>query len=154
MLRYLQIILLLFVISCNSERRAWRTIHRAERIDNTVPPKYCADKFKGINSKDSIYIYKQGEPIVIQDTIMQVELVNDTVVLTKVITRNTTTTDTVYRQVKITEQNTAKIVALQGDLDKCNTELTKVRQWRNIWKIIALSCVGLIGLWIIKKIWF
>lgn len=142
------------LVGCNSERRAWRTIHRAERINPEVPPKYCADKFKGVDSKDSIYIYKQGEPVVIQDTVMQVELVNDTVVLTKVITRNINTTDTIYRQVKITEVNKAREVELTNKVNGCNTELTKRTSQRNMWRVIAISCMALIAAWIVKKIWF
>lgn len=60
--------LLLFAVAvtttgCNTEKRAWRNMQRAERIDNTVPPKYCADKFPAIEKYKEVIKYKPGVPI-------------------------------------------------------------------------------------------
>lgn len=49
--------------SCNTENRAWRLMHKAERIDNTVPPKYCADKFPSVEKYREVLKYRPGIPI-------------------------------------------------------------------------------------------
>lgn len=57
--------ILLFAVAvtttaCNSEKRAWRNVHRAERINPEVPPKYCAEKYPAIEKFKEVIKYKPG----------------------------------------------------------------------------------------------
>lgn len=140
------------VIGCKTERRAERLIDKGDRIDGRVMPRKCAERFPSINSKDSIYIYKQGEPIVIQDTVTLFDTVNNTV--TKYITHTVNTTDTIVRNVRITEVNRAKEVELSNKVHDLDRALAKSTASGRLWMWIAISEGFLILIWIVKKIWF
>lgn len=53
------------VSSCNSEKRAWRLMHRAERVNGTVPAIYCATRHNPVDSTDERQELKEGKPVVV-----------------------------------------------------------------------------------------
>lgn len=140
------------IIGCNTERRAERLIDKGDRIDGRVMPRKCAERFPSINSKDSIYIYKQGEPIVIQDTVTLFDTINNTT--TKYITKYVNTTDTAFRYIRITEVNKARETALENTIKNLRYELTKSQTEGNIWMWLAIAFGSYsIVRWLLRIIW-
>lgn len=140
------------LVGCSSERRAETKVYKAHRIDKPAASKACAELNPLVSNTETIY--RQGDTIVLSDTIIDVQFqfINDTAYITKIRDRYILRVDTLTDSV--TTYDTRETEHYKGKLHESELTLSKRTSQRNMWRIIALSCMGLIGLWIIKKIWF
>lgn len=132
-------------LSCNPTRRATNKFYKAVKLDRVTTGNNCYDVFP---TKDSTIIktdYKQGETIRDTFTEVQIEVLNDTVYLTKTI--RSFRVDTAYLNVTKSFENTAKIDYLREVNGKNVILADRLKQGRNNWRTMALSCMGLIVLW-------
>lgn len=142
----------LLVVGCNSEKRALRHIHKAERINSEIPAKYCAEKYPPIDSINERTIFIPGETITDTVETTNLEIIQDTVFITKIKTITVTKHDTV-RQVKYEKVvDRAKETALQSDLRQATDNAVKYKQQRNIYGAIAIGLALFILIpWVIKR---
>lgn len=148
-MRYTPLILLLIIASCNTNRKATRLIHRADRVNTIAVAKHCADKYPSISSvKDSI-VYIQGD--VITDTVQQ--FVYDTITDTKYKIVYRLRVDTIYKDKQVTKVDKAENTVLKDENKQQAKEVVKSKVNRNWWMWIAICEFALIVAWIVKKIW-
>ncbi len=140
------------ISSCNTERIASKQFDRADRNSHKVVATKCSERFPPVIGKDSIYIYKQGEPIVIQDTVTLFDTINN--VQTKYVTRTVNTTDTAFKYIRTTEVNRAREIALENTLKETQEQLTKSETQCNWWMWIAIAFGSYsIIRWLVRIIW-
>jgi len=141
------------VVGCNSEKKAARLISRAHRINPEVLPKTCGEMYPGVARTDSFVIYKQGDPVVFQDTITQYDTVENVVYQTKYITKQVNTTDTVYKLKTSTIVNRAREQYLSDLLDKAKQLIASLQKENEImlWALAVLAAYTLLR-WVLR-IW-
>lgn len=144
------IVACLFFSGCNPAKRALKHIQKAERIEPTVPPKYCAEKYPSLDSVHERIIVKPGK--VITDTVVDtyIDIIRDTVYVNKVKTVTLRTTDTVlttkYEQV-VNRAREALLEAENDSLKQGNAELsTRLKTWRSVACILGILW-GLFLVW-------
>lgn len=150
---YKYFLILILLSGCSAEKRALKHIHKAERLSETVPAKYCAERFQPVDSINEKIVYRPGT--VVRDTVtdIQIEVVNDTVIKhhTKIITQ--VKVDTVvtvkYQQVV----NKAALQVCTDALDKAHIKLAETKKALSItlWAVIILGTYTL-ARWILR-IW-
>lgn len=137
-------------LSCNPSKRALKHIQKAERIDETVPPKYCAEKYPPTDSIHEKIVVRPGK--VITDTVIDtyIDVIRDTVYVNRVKTVTLRATDTVvvtkYEQV-VNRAKEALLEAENDSLKQSNAELsTKLKTWRSIAFILGIA-------WVLFFVW-
>src|SRR5690554_3279585 len=133
MRKFSLVILVLFLSSCYTQKRATMQVIRAHTVFPVVVADYCAKQYPpnfGIGRADTIVSYDT----VYQDNWITPPVrmtIGDTVV--KVITRTVTKTETITRT--DTVENSAKAAALWGQIQALNldvlAEQKKHKQWKN-----------------------
>lgn len=158
------IVACLFFSGCNPSKKAARKAAKLERkaekhlyksisLDPMPFTIECAQKFNPIDSIHERIIYKPGETI--RDTIVatEIDIIQDTVYITKYRTVTVKQTDTVDLSRFQTESNKAaqdsvknyyeRIVGqLRDDLGKSQVSEAKTKEQRNMWRIAALALAG------------
>lgn len=140
---------------CNPSKRALKNIHKAERLDETVPAKYCAEKYPPTDSIHEKIVVKPGK--VVTDTIIDtyIDVIRDTVFVTKLKTITQKITDTVettkYEQV-VNRAKEALLEAENKELSNSNAKLsTKLKTWRSIACILGIAWVLFFVFMFIKR---
>lgn len=160
------LVLTLFMFSgCNTTKRAERKLDKSIRLDPMPFIKKCAENFNPADSIHEKIIYKPGATF--RDTIFEtdVQIINDTVYLTKVKTVTIKTVDTVdasrfQRDVNRAENDSlrrhydgklaAKDKEITGLKEKVASQATTIKY---LWVAAGLGWL-LILVWVVKKIWF
>ncbi len=163
----------LFFSGCNTSKKAARKAARIEAkaekklyqsisLDPMVLTRECAQRFDPIDSIHERIIYKAGQ--LIRDTIVttEIDIIQDTVYVTKYKTVTVKQTDTVDLSRFQTESNKAaqdslknyyeRITAqLRDDLGKSQVNEAKAKEQRNMWRIVAivLGCYALLR-WLLR----
>lgn len=125
------------IISCNSEKRALRHIHKAERINRPTVNKYFADRYNITDSTDVRVIFKEGQTI--YDTVVntEIEFINDTVYVKEIKKVTVNKTDTIDRSQYERKQNNALIAKMQDIQDGLNQALHECGTEKELYKAEA-----------------
>lgn len=157
------------VSGCSASKRAAKHWHKSYRLDKETNAGLCASTYNPIDSIHENVIYKQGETMVLIDTLYDT-VYNDTgSVVTKVITRTFNRVDTAAVTKYVQEVNNAKIVEQEEkhlkDLETKNEEirglatenrnlkakLSAMEVRRDSWRKLAWIAWGIIALFFIIK---
>lgn len=151
-MRYLPLILLL--IACNPAHRAERKVYNAASIDRVTTGKACADIFPHNDSVTTQIEYKQGDTLVILDTVYktEVEIIGDTAYITKWRDRIVLRTDTMYKRVNTVREDTRKIEYANKERDESKLRTAQIRTTRNMLWYVSGCLLGVILLWIVYKV--
>lgn len=160
------LMLLIGSLSCNSpkraERQAAKLFSKADNKDHITVLNKCSEIAPPVSSTRDSFIYKQGDPVVFQDTVMIHDTVNGKEIV--YITQKVKVTDTIYRTKEVTTVDRAKEYALAGQLEaehnahmKDNADnkstITKLKTERNYFIWAACIGWGLILLRLIYVVW-
>lgn len=163
------IALLAFIMSltgCNTpkqaERQAAKLFSKADNKDHITVLNKCSEIAPPVSSTRDSFIYKQGDPVVFQDTVT----IHDAMTGKEIayITQKVKVTDTIYRTKEVTTVDRAKEYALAGQLEAEHNEhmkdnadnksaITKLKTERNYFIWAACIGWGLILLKLIYVVW-
>ena len=138
------------VIGCNASKQATTKFYKAVKLDRIITGKNCYDVFP---TSDSIIIkteYKEGQTIIDTFTNTEVEIINDTVYINKIV--RSLRVDTLTRDTGRVIRDTRESDYLREVNSKNVILADRLKQGRNNWRTIALSCMGLIVLWGVFKV--
>lgn len=133
--------------SCHTVKSDTAKLSKIDYRHPLVPANFCASKYPPKDSTSIVKEYIQGEDVVRLDTVTeyQYETISDTVYATKYITKTVTKTDTLRDTRYIKEENKARIVVLNAEIDKYKDTVIRLTDSRNDWR---LWCLVLGGAWI------
>lgn len=112
--------------SCYTERIAQKHVDKAHYRYPTVPAKFCSEKYPPADSVSIVKEYIQGEDLVFTDTLLEIHHLQDTLILTKYITKTVRTTDTLRDTRYVQQENKALITLRDAEIKKLNTKLTSI----------------------------
>lgn len=166
MIAVIAICMLIIFGSCNPEKRASKLFSKADNKSHITVLNKCSEIAPPISETRDSFIYKQGDPVVFQDTVTIHDTINGKEVV--YITQKVKVTDTVYKTKEVTTVDRAKEYALQGQLKaeqdqhaKDNAakdaSIAKYKTEKQYWQYAALSLGGVIALiviiWAVRLYW-
>lgn len=142
----------LVLASCNSERRATRLIHKSVRVNPIALSKECADRFPPIDSVNERTVFIPGKTT--HDTVVETELeiIKDTVYVNKLRTVTVTKHDTVKSLKYVQTENKAALNTCNALAAKETVRADNAENRLKTWRIIGISAIVLIAIWLAIKI--
>lgn len=138
--------------SCYTERKAQEQVDKAHHRYPAVPAKFCSEQYPPKDSVSVLKEYLQGEDVVFTDTLIMLHHLQDTVVLTKYITKTIKTTDTLRDTRYVQQENKALLTLKETELRTVNTKLTSVTDSRDDWRRWTLILGGVLVLYIAFRV--
>lgn len=143
--------MLLGMSSCYTEHVAQRQVDKAQHRYPAVPAKFCSEQYPPKDSMSVVKEYLQGEDVVFTDTLIMLHHAQDTVVLTKYITKTVKTTDTLRDTRYVQQENKALLTLKETELKTLNTKLTTVTDSFKDWRSWTLILGGMVILYIVFR---
>lgn len=142
--------MLIGMSSCYTERAAQRQVDKAHHKYPLVAAKFCAEKYVPTDSVSIVKEYIPGKDVIHTDTVVETQVVADTITVTKYITKISRVTDTLRDTKYVVQENKAAIKLLQSEnrkLSDANLLLgSKLSAWRN-WALAGWGLLLLLVLW-------
>ena len=160
-MKYIIIILLVFLSSCYTERKAREQFAKAAVAYPDIPAEYCATEFPVKDSlvTDTIYTtdtLESFDTLQVTDTVVSKDTVRIRITQTlpgKTITNTIRIKDTIFQRntaaEKLCELERGKVINL---LQAKTAEYDGMKKKRNIWMIIAICSLAVNALFIYLKI--
>ena len=144
--------MLIGMSSCYTERTAQRQVDKAHHKYPLISAKFCADKYAPVDSVSVVTEYITGKDIIHTDTIVETEIVADTITVTKYITKSSRITDTVRDTKYVVQENKAAVKLLQSENSQLTSKNIVLGSRLSVWRYWALAGWGLLLLLVLWKI--